>query len=130
MSYKLFQFDLTATNIPNSRSLIHIQEANSSDYPEGGYRGALQLGPDGKIYAIIPLAYEDPASFAPFLDVVENPTADARDIIFTKNAIDLKGKFATQGLPPFIASLLLPIDISDTSGTTINNERFKILQRR
>ena len=125
VSYKLFQFDLTATNIPNSRSLIHIQEANSSDYPQGGYRGALQLGPDGKIYATIPLAYEDPASFAPFLDVIENPTADAGDIIFTKNAIDLKGKFATQGLPPFIASLLLPIDISDTSGTTINNKDLK-----
>ena len=125
VSYKLFQFDLTATNIPNSRSLIHIQEANSSDYPQGGYRGALQLGPDGKIYATIPLAYEDPASFAPFLDVIENPTADAGDIIFTKNGIDLKGKFATQGLPPFIASLLLPIDISDTSGTTINNKNLK-----
>ena len=125
VTYKLFQFDLTATNIPDSKSLIHIQEANSSDYPEGGYRGALQLGPDGKIYAIIPLAYEDPASFAPFLDVIENPTADARDIIFTKDAINLNGKFATQGLPPFISSLLLPISISDDSGLPSNNMDLK-----
>jgi gliding motility-associated-like protein len=125
VTYKLFQFDLTATNIPDSKSLIHIQEANSSDYPEGGYRGALQLGPDGKIYAIIPLAYEDPASFAPFLDVIENPTADARDIIFTKDAINLNGEFATQGLPPFISSLLLPIPISDDSGFPSNNMDLK-----
>ena len=125
VTYKLFQFDLTAANIPDSKSLVHIQEANSSDYLEGGFRGALQLGPDGKIYATIPLAYGDPASFAPFLDVIENPTADAGDIIFTKNAIDLQGKFATQGLPPFISSLLLPISISDDSGLSSNNMDLK-----
>ena len=124
-TYKLFQFDLTATNITDSKALIHIQEALSANHPDGGYRGALQLGPDGKIYATIPAAYEDTGSGSPYLDVIENPSADALDVIFTEDAIDLDGRFATQGLPPFIASLLSPIDISDNSGTTINNKDLK-----
>ena len=123
VTYKLFQFDLIATDIPGSRELIHTQIPGSIDYPEGGYRGALQLGPDGKIYATIPLAYAN--GFAPFLDVIENPNASASDVIFTKNAIDLKGRFATQGLPPFISSLLLPIKIIDASGLPTNNVDLK-----
>jgi len=125
VDYKLFYFDLTATNIPDSKALIHEQIGGSPDYPEGGFRGALQLGPDGKIYATIPTAYNDPNGYARYLDVIENPTADAADIIFTKDAIDLDGRLSTQGLPPFISSLLLPIDISDDSGTTINNQDLK-----
>ena len=125
VDYKLFQFDLTATNIPDSKFLIHEQIGGSIEYPEGGFRGAIQLGPDGKIYATIPTTYAQPAGFATFLDVIENPTAEAADIIFTKDAIDLDGRLSTQGLPPFISSLLLPIDISDDSGTTINNQDLK-----
>lgn len=125
VDYKLFYFDLTATNIPDSKVLIHEQIGGSPEYPEGGFRGALQLGPDSKIYATIPTAYEDPNGYARYLDVIENPTADAADIIFTKDAIDLDGRLSTQGLPPFISSLLLPIDISDDSGTTINNQDLK-----
>ena len=124
VTYKLFQFDLTATDIPGSRKLIHTQVPGSIDYPEGGYRGALQLGPDGKIYATIPLAYAN--GFATSLDVIENPTANAADIVFTKNAINLNGKLSTQGLPPFIASLLLPIKISDDdTGLQTNNTDLK-----
>ena len=125
VDYKLFYFDLTATNIPDSKFLIHEQIGGSIEYPEGGFRGAIQLGPDGKIYATIPTTYAQPAGFATFLDVIENPTAEAADIIFTKDAIDLDGRLSTQGLPPFISSLLLPIDISDDSGTTINNQDLK-----
>ena len=120
-TYKLFQFDLTATNITNSKVEIYTQSPSNS--PEGGFRGALQLGPDSKIYATIPLAYQDPDGFAEFLDVIENPTADAVDVIFTKNAINLDGQKATQGLPPFISSLLLPIELTDSSsGQVINNQ--------
>ena len=125
VDYKLFQFDLTATNIPNSKALIHEQIGGSAKYPEGGFRGALQLAPDGKIYATIPLAYNDNNGHATFLDVIENPTADADDVVFTKDALFLEGRTSTQGLPPFISSLLLPIDISDDSGTTINNQDLK-----
>ena len=126
VDYKLFQFDLTATDIPDSSVLIHEQIGSSPEYPEGGFRGALQLGPDGRIYATIPTTYADPSGFALFLDVIENPTADAVDIIFTKNAINLAGKKATQGLPPFISSLLLPIEITDNmTGEIINNQDLK-----
>ena len=86
VNYQLFQFDLMAADIPGSKALIHEQIGGSVDYPEGGFRGALQLGPDGRIYATIPFAYNN--GFAPFLDVIENPTASAKDVIFTKNAID------------------------------------------
>ena len=125
VTYKLFQYDLTATNIPGSQILIHEQTPSDANYPEGGFRGALQLAPNGKIYATIPLAYEDPASYATHLDVIENPTADGTDVVFTKDALFLEGRTSTQGLPPFISSLLLPIDISDNSGTTINNQDLK-----
>ena len=127
VDYKLFQFDLTATNIPNSKVLIHEQIGGSAKYPEGGFRGALQLAPDGKIYATIPTTYNQPAGYATFLDVIENPTVAAitGDLDFTKDAVFLEGRTSTQGLPPFISSLLLPIDISDDSGTTINNQDLK-----
>ncbi len=117
-TYKLFQFDLFATDIPASKSMIHEQTP--------GFRGSLQLGPDSKIYATIPLAYDDPSGDATSLDVIENPNALARNIIFTKGAVNLGGQLSTQGLPPFISSLLLPIEIIDVSSTeVINNQDLK-----
>ena len=104
-TYKLFQYDLTASDIGASKTKI---------YEQNGYRGALQLGPDGKIYATIPQAYDDTNGDATFLDAIENPNAAAADVIFTKNAINLGGQKSTQGLPPFISSLLLPIKITDS----------------
>ena len=117
-TYKLFQFDLNAADIRTSQALIHEQTP--------GFRGGLQLGPDSKIYATIPLAYDDTRGDAQFLDVIENPTADAADVVFTKNAINLNGQLATQGLPPFIASLLLPIEITNnTTNLVLNNTEQK-----
>ena len=113
-TYKLFQFDLTVANIAASKALIHEQV---------GFRGALQLGPNGKIYATIPLAYDDASGDATFLSAIENPNANAADIIFTEEAVNLGGKKATQGLPPFISSLLLPIEITDTATNEIVNNQ-------
>lgn len=113
-TYTLFQFDLTQTNIPGSKQRIHQQN---------GFRGALQLAGNGKIYATIPQTYSNPLGFATHLDVIENPDAAAADVTFTKDAIDLKGKKSTQGLPPFISSLLLPIEIKDqVTGTPVNDK--------
>lgn len=114
-TYKLFQFDLTSTDIPNSKSLIHEQTP--------GFRGGLQLGPDRKIYATIPLTYSDPNGYATFLDVIENPDANAADVVFKKNAINLNGRKSTQGLPPFISSLLIPIEIKDQVTSSIVNDQ-------
>ncbi|PQJ77949.1 T9SS type B sorting domain-containing protein [Polaribacter porphyrae] len=134
VNYKLFQFDLTDADIPGSGTIIHEQLAGSTDFPQGGFRGALQLGPDGKIYATIPLAYQDPNNAAnpngdaPYLDVIENPYEVASKVIFTKNAIYLGTKFATQGLPPFISSLLLPINLtdSDTNLPIVSNQALQL----
>jgi gliding motility-associated-like protein len=128
VTYKLFQFDLTNPDIVGSKTIVHRQDAGSVDFPEGGFRGALQVGPDGRIYVTIPTAYEDAGADAPFIDIIENPTADAADVIFTKNAIRLvAGTFSTQGLPPFISSLLLPIEIIDIdTNTIINNDNLEL----
>lgn len=113
-TYKLFQFDLTKTDIRGSKHKVVEQN---------GFRGSLQLAPDGKIYVTIPQTYSNPAGFATHLDVIENPDADPVDLRFRKDYIDLKGKKSTQGLPPFISSLLIPIEIKDQiSGLPVNNK--------
>ena len=104
-NFNIYQFDLNEDDIAESISLMNSRN---------GFRGALQLAPDGKIYI--------PIRDTSFLDVIENPNETAEDVIYTRNGIDLNGKLATQGLPPFIASLLLPIEINDISNNqTINN---------
>jgi len=105
-TFTLFQFDLESPNIKESSTLITTKES---------FRGGLQLGPDGKIYISIPESL--------YLDVIENPDEDAENIIYSEDAIFLNGKTATQGLPPFIASLLLPIEVFDTADNEpINNK--------
>ncbi len=107
--FNVFQFDMEKQNIAGSRTQIASRL---------GFRGALQLGPNGKIYASIPGNTS--------LDVIENPNEIASNIIYSQNAIDLGGKTASQGLPPFIASLLLSIEITDTTtNQVINNENLQ-----
>ncbi|WP_397446068.1 T9SS type B sorting domain-containing protein [Polaribacter sp. R77954] len=104
--FSVYQFDLESTNIISTRAQI---------ISKPGFRGALQLAPNGKIYASIP--------DSSFLDAIENPNEDAENIIYTENAINLNGRRTTQGLPPFISSLLLPIQITDVNtNNTINNQ--------
>ncbi|MDG2074156.1 MAG: T9SS type B sorting domain-containing protein [Polaribacter sp.] len=105
---KLFQFDLTQNNIANSKNLIHSQI---------GYRGALQLAVDGKIYAITPVSYQIGTQF---LDVIENPEEDATNVTYTEDKIDLGVGIATQGLPPFIQSFFSPVKILDSDTKSID----------
>jgi len=105
---KVYQFDLTKNNVSTTKQLIHSQI---------GYRGALQLGPDGKIYAAVPISYEVGTQF---LDVIENPDEDALNINYTENKINLGVGMATQGLPPFIQSFFSPVKILDSDTKTIN----------
>ncbi len=114
-TYKVFQYDLSAIDIATTQTLIHEQV---------GFRGALQLGPDGKIYSTVPIAYVN--GEVSHLNIIENPEAEASKVIYTQNAIDLNGKMSTQGLPPFISSLLLPVEIKDNdTNKVINNEDLK-----
>ncbi|MFY7669453.1 hypothetical protein ACOSP6_00060, partial [Tenacibaculum sp. MEBiC06402] len=102
----VYQFDLTNSNIPSTRSLINSKQ---------GFRGGLQLGPDGKIYASVPNSN--------FLDVIDNPNDDANNVNYINDAIFLNGRQTAQGLPPFISSLLLPVEIRDVATNEILNNQ-------
>lgn len=113
-SYKLFQFDLTNTNIVSTKTLIHSESA---------YRGALQLAPNGKIYVTIPPNYNNGTQF---LEVINNPDELGINCDFQSDVINLGSGSAMQGLPPFIASLLLPIEITDgVTNQNINKSTIK-----
>ncbi|WP_457617911.1 T9SS type B sorting domain-containing protein [Lutibacter sp.] len=107
----LYQFNLS-TNI--TADIIASREIIDS---RNLYRGALQLGPDQKIYRAISASYN---AGIPFLGVIENPENDGLACNYKHAAIDLGGKNATQGLPPFIASIFSQIEITsvDNQGTT------------
>ena len=105
---KLFQFDLTQNNIASSKNLIHSQI---------GYRGGLQLAPDGKIYAAVPVSYQNGTQF---LDVIENPEEVAANVTYTEDKIDLGQGEATQGLPPFIQSFFSPVKILDSDTKSVD----------
>ncbi|MDO9275008.1 MAG: T9SS type B sorting domain-containing protein [Lutibacter sp.] len=104
---KLFQFDIESTNIPASKILIKSQI---------GFRGALQLAPNGKIYATVPPNYDNGTQF---LDAINLPDEPGANCSYQENALNLGSGRAMQGLPPFIASLLLPVEITD--GITTQN---------
>lgn len=85
----LVQFDLSAADIQSSMVILD----------EGPiYRGALQLGENGKIYRTIANNYYEGT---PYLGVIHNPNAAGTASDYQHNAIDL-GRISNQGLPPFI----------------------------
>jgi gliding motility-associated-like protein len=102
----VYQFDLTNSDVPSTRSLINSKQ---------GFRGGLQLGPDGKIYASVPNSN--------YLDVIDNPNDDANNVNYINDAIFLNGNRTAQGLPPFISSLLLPVEIKDVATNEILNNQ-------
>lgn len=98
----IFQFDLTQNNIASSKYRIYTQP---------GFRGALQLGVDGKIYASIPGKTT--------LDRIENPNDIGQQVRYTENAVSLNGAIATEGLPPFIQSFFAPVNIVNSDNTSV-----------
>lgn len=109
---KVYQYDITSSDIRGTKTLVHQQT---------GYRGALQLGPDGKIYATVPVSY--PIGTA-FLDVINKPDADPADVDYQEDAINLGGPLSTQGLPPFIQSFFAPVNIvDDVTGDVLSSKK-------
>ena len=111
----LYQFDIslpTLTQINASRAVI--DGANNS---RNLYRGALQLGPDKKIYRALSESYDNGTAF---LGVIENPEEDGLAANYQHAIIDLGGNKSSQGLPPFISSIFSQIEINstDSSGQT------------
>ncbi|UOY05766.1 T9SS type B sorting domain-containing protein [Muricauda sp. SCSIO 64092] len=88
----LLQYDLTASDISNSAVVLDEREI---------YRGALQLGPNNKIYRTISIDYDNGT---PYLGVINNPDEKGLSSNYEHNAIFLNGRNGTQGLPPFIQS--------------------------
>ena len=113
----LYQFDLGSPAIADiiaSRIIIDSQNL---------FRGGLQLGPDQKIYRALSKTYN---IGMPFLGVIDNPENDGLACNYRPAAISLNGKNSTQGLPPFIASILLPVEITDgLSSQNLNNTTVK-----
>ena len=91
---ELNQFDLTSTNIPSSKQLI----ATLSFSP-----GALQLGPDKKIY--IAEYYESK------LSVINAPDVLGVGCDLIQNSVDLGGKICFAGLPAFNQSFFFNSEI-------------------
>ncbi|MDP3312487.1 T9SS type B sorting domain-containing protein [Lutibacter sp.] len=113
-SNKLFQYDLQNSNIIYSKYLVNSQI---------GYRGALQLAPNGKIYATVPPNYNNGTNN---LNAINLPDELGVNCNFQLNALNLGTGYAMQGLPPFIASLLLPVEITDGLSTqNLNNTTIK-----
>lgn len=92
---ELYQFDLEATDIAGSATLI-----NSSR----NVAGALQLAPNGKIYRA---GYSTDGGFVRWnlLSVIHNPEEDAADVDYRHNSLDISPKVVRLGLPPFVQSL-------------------------
>ena len=105
----LSQFNLTENDIQNSQVNLDSRQL---------YRGALQLGPDGKIYRALSATYQ---IGLPFLGVIENPNVIGTGCNYKHNAISLSPSNSSQGLPPFIASFFnTEIDIIKNGKSSIN----------
>ena len=91
----LFQYNLKSDNIVNSK----IEINNSYNVA-----GALQLAIDEKIYRS---GYPVSQDGYDKLSVINNPELDGSDCNYLQNQIDLRGRKAYLGLPPFITSLFL-----------------------
>ncbi|WP_299013730.1 T9SS type B sorting domain-containing protein [uncultured Polaribacter sp.] len=106
----LYQYDLkqeSIEDINNSRATIRSYR-NS--------RAALQLGPDGKIYWS--------ANNSNSISVINKPDELGENSDYSHLSVNV-GTVATasQGLPPFLSSLLLPIEVTDSDTATIINNQ-------
>lgn len=116
----LYQYDLsqtTITAINTSRFLV---------YNYRNTRGALQLGPNGKIYWTSDGNTSlNGNNITNNISVVNRPEelGAACDYSHQSVPVGAGNVNPTQGLPPFISSLLLPIEIIDEeTGKILNNE--------
>ncbi|MDH3699630.1 MAG: hypothetical protein OEQ81_13280, partial [Flavobacteriaceae bacterium] len=90
----LLQYDLESPNIQSSMALLDERPI---------YRGALQLGENGKIYRTLSKNYFEGTNY---LGVIHAPEEQGLAANYQHDAIDLGAKITNQGLPPFIQSFL------------------------
>lgn len=101
---QLYRFDLNAADVAQSKTLV----ANFQQLP-----GALQMGPDGKIYIAM--------SENEKLTVINDPDNNATQCNMQSNSIDLQGRMGYLGLPSFNQSLFNNyIEAENSCGSTAN----------
>ena len=105
----LVQFDVFSDDI--NASQVHIDERPI-------FRGALQLGSNGKIYRTIAQNY---FTGTPFLGVIENPNGAGNASNYQHNAVSLNGRNGTVGLPPFIQSFFEKTSLVQNADGTKSN---------
>ncbi|RZN82135.1 MAG: T9SS type B sorting domain-containing protein [Winogradskyella sp.] len=104
----LVQFDITAADIQGSQIILN---------QKNGYRSALQLGPDGKIYRTNSETYNNGLRYLTFINN-PNEVGLACDYDDAANRVNLTNN-SRQGLPPFIASFFVEtIDIINNPNIT------------
>lgn len=103
----LYQFDLKAANVAASMQLIKTLP---------NFLGALQLGPDGKIYIA---TYEQNK-----LSVITAPNILGSGCDLQINSIDLAGKICKLGLPAFNQSFFFKSDIQVTDTCEGDSSQF------
>ncbi|TBN06400.1 T9SS type B sorting domain-containing protein [Hyunsoonleella flava] len=105
----LYQFNYSAANFQDSQVILDERQL---------YRGALQLGPDGRIYRALSETY---ASGSNGLGIIGNPNAVGAASNYNHNSINLFPAQSSQGLPPFVASFFnTQIDIIKNGESQIN----------
>jgi hypothetical protein len=90
---RISQYDVSTSDpqaILDSKVIVAQVGQNSNPI------GALQLGPDNRMY----IARRD----SPYLSRINSPNTQGVDCGFVDNAINLAGRQSTYGLPPFIQS--------------------------
>lgn len=103
----LLQYDMLVPIVAESLEIIDTRNI---------FRGALQLGANGKIYRTTANSY---FSGTPFLSVIDRPNQKGNAANYMHDEISLNGKTATQGLPPFIQSFFNKVSLLvNQDGTT------------
>ena len=94
---KIRQYDLA-----NANTFVDVASNTPSNFPDWGYRSALQMAIDGKIYVTLPNGY---TSGTQNMAVINTPEAVGAACNFVLNAITFPNTVTVhQGLPPFIQS--------------------------
>ena len=105
--YKVIQFDLTKSTGAEMFSTRTILATHSSPLPPCNryYYGALQIGPDEKIYGV--------TQCDSFLNVINQPNLIGELCDYNASAISLDGRTSGLGLPNFVSDYTLPLSIKD-----------------
>ncbi|UZO80870.1 T9SS type B sorting domain-containing protein [Aquimarina sp. ERC-38] len=117
----IIQYDLALPQNQIAASGIRISNENGSTTSDFS-SGALQIGPDGKIYRAL---YNFNTNDGDYLGVIENPESDANNVQYRDRGIlvNTDGRRISQiGLPPFIQSIFAEtIDIINNGNSNDTN---------